>query len=93
MSTILDKFYIQVQLETEQLRKGLEDTQNKVAGLEKRFKGLSSSGDDVARSMQKVLDSISSMTLGFVSFRTLTAGTRGAIESVRELGKPDSITP
>lgn len=87
MSTILESFYIQVKLETEQLRKGLSDTQAQVAKLESGFNGLSHSGDGVAHSMQNVLGAITSMVAGFISFNAIVSGARGAIDSVRGVGQ------
>ena len=87
MSSVLESFYIQVKLETDQLKKGIADTQAQVSKLEQGFDRLSHSGDNVAHSMQNVLTKVTSMVAGFVSFNALVSGARGAIDSVRGVGQ------
>ena len=85
MST-LESLYILVKLETDQLKKGLEETQAQVKKLESGFETLGREGDKVSQSFDKVLRSAVGMFAGFASFHAVLSGASGAIAGIREVG-------
>ena len=84
--SVLESLYILVKLETDQLKKGLADTQAQVKNLEKEFDNLGKSGDTVTHSFDNVLKSALKVFAGFASFSAILSGANGAIASIREVG-------
>lgn len=85
--SILESLYIQVKLETDQLKKGLSDTQAQVKQLESDFGGLSRAGDHVGQSFDNVLRSAVGLFAGFASFHAILSGASGAVAGIREVGR------
>lgn len=84
--SVLESLYVLVKLETDQLKKGLEDTQSQVKRLESEFENLGRAGDRVSQSFDHVLRSAVGMFAGFASFHAILSGASGAISSIREVG-------
>jgi len=85
--SVLESLYILVKLETDQLKKGLDDTKSQVKSLENEFEKLGRAGDTVQHSFDNVLKSAVGLFAGFASFHALLSGASGAIASIREVGK------
>lgn len=83
----LESLYILVKLETDQLKKGLADTQAQVKNLEKGFENLGKAGDKVAHSFDDVLKSTTKLFAQYLSFRSVLSGAKGAVASIREVGQ------
>ncbi len=85
--SVLESLYILVKLETDQLKKGLADTQAQVKNLEKEFDNLGKAGDKVTHSFDSVLKSALKVFAGFASFNAILSGASGAVASIREVGQ------
>lgn len=85
--SVLESLYILVKLETDQLKKGLDDTQSQVKKLEHEFENLGRAGDHVSQSFDHVLRSAVGMFAGFASFQAILGGASGAVAGIREVGQ------
>ena len=90
MSTELDTLFIRIQLETDDVKKGVEQALTQIKNLENEFGKLSRSGDAVNESFRKIARSTVAMFAGFASFSAVLSGAASAISAVRDVGKAAS---
>jgi hypothetical protein len=83
----LETLYIEVKLQTDEIKKGVEQAQAQIKNLEGEFKKLGSEGDRVSESFRKVANSVIGMFAGYASFRATLRGVNDALSAVREIGK------
>lgn len=82
----LETLYIEVKLQTDEVKKGVEQAQAQVKRLENEFNNLSKAGDHVSASFHGIAQSIVGMFAGFVGFHAFLSGANGAIQSIRDVG-------
>jgi hypothetical protein len=82
----LETLYIEVKLQTEEVKKGVEQAQSQVKRLEDEFHNLSKAGDSVSSSFHGIAQSVVGMFAGFVGLHTILSGANGAIQGIRDIG-------
>lgn len=82
----LETLYIEVKLQTDEVRKGVEQAQAQVKRLENEFNNLSKAGDHVSASFHGIAQSVVGMFAGFVGFHAFLSGANGALQSIRDVG-------
>ena len=82
----LETLYIEVKLQTEEVKKGVEQAQAQVKRLENEFNNLSKSGDMVSSSFHSVAQSTVAMFTAFTGFQSFLTGANGAIQAIRDVG-------
>lgn len=82
----LETLYIRVKLETDEIKKGVEQALSQIQKLENEFENLSKSTDKVQESFANVLSSTKKMLAGYAGFHTILSGATGAISAIRDLG-------
>ncbi len=83
----LETLYIEVKLQTEEVRKGVEEAQKQVKRLEDEFHNLSKAGDQVSSSFLSVAKSAVGMFAAFAGFHAILSGAGGAIAAIRDVGQ------
>jgi len=82
----LETLYIEVKLQTDEVKKGVEQLQSQIQKLEEGFQDLSKAGDKVAESFRSVIRGTAQMFAGYVGFKALLSGANGAIQAIRDVG-------
>lgn len=83
----LETFFIEVKLQTDEIKKGVEQAHSQIEKLTNDFRGLNRSGDMVSRSFRSIAQSAVSMFAGFAGLHAILNGVSGALSQVRELGQ------
>lgn len=82
----LETLYIEVKLQTDEVRKGVEQAQAQIKGLENEFHNLGKAGDNVSTSFHNIAQSVVGMFAGLVGFHAFLSGANGAIQAIRDVG-------
>lgn len=83
----LETLYIEVKLQTDEIKKGVESAQKQIEKLTGDFEKLGKTSDKTVESFRNLGNSLTRMFAGYVGFNTLLSGASGAIAAIRDVGK------
>ena len=82
----LETLYIEVKLQTEEIKKSVQVAQAQIEKLTGEFKNLGKATDKAEESFRNIASSIKGAFASFVGFHAFLSGANGAIQSIRDVG-------